>query len=100
MLREEEDRLAQASGTVNSSYNIAIPFRQLEFKNAFIEQVVCDKIKNRKATSQQLRQCFKIANKHTIVAIPTAPSTLATQITAMFYYFEPKVIKEIQNAKS
>ena len=51
MMRAEGPVPAQPSRTVGGSHDYVIPFRQLEFKNAFIEWVVCDNIKHRKAAS-------------------------------------------------
>lgn len=91
---------AQASGTVSDSHDYAIPFRQQEFKNAFLEWVICDKIKHKKAASDRLRRCFKIANREALAAIPTSSSTTASWIHEMFAYFEPQIIEEIRTAKS
>jgi hypothetical protein len=38
---------AQASGVVDGGYEQAIPFRQQEFKNAFLEWMICDHVSQR-----------------------------------------------------
>ncbi|KAH7348972.1 hypothetical protein BKA65DRAFT_501830 [Rhexocercosporidium sp. MPI-PUGE-AT-0058] len=53
---------AQPSGPVGGDYENIIPFRQLEFRNAFTKWVVMDDVKYRKAVSLYLRRLFKIAN--------------------------------------
>jgi hypothetical protein len=53
---------AQPSGIIAGSYERVISFRQLEFKNAFLEWVIMDGIKHCKAASKRLRRLFQIAN--------------------------------------
>jgi hypothetical protein len=74
----------QASGPVNGAYDRIIPFRQQEFVNAFIEWVIMDNVKYRKATSKRLKRAFKIANIQAYNAIPASGSTLNTWIKDMF----------------
>jgi hypothetical protein len=47
-----------------------IPFRQREFKNAFLEWVILDNVKYRKAVSKRLKRAFKIANIQAASSIP------------------------------
>ncbi|KAG4427808.1 hypothetical protein IFR05_016709 [Cadophora sp. M221] len=65
---------AQASGAVGNSYDMVIPFRQLEFKNAYLEWA--------------------------INALPSSHTTVGYWINDMFAYFEPELIAEIAAAKS
>jgi hypothetical protein len=74
----KETELAQASGPVKGSYNKVIPFRQQEFKNAFLEWIILDGIKQRKAASKRLKRAFKIANNQAAKAIPTSNTTIVT----------------------
>jgi hypothetical protein len=90
----------QPSGLVDGSYEYAIPFRQQEFINAFLEWVLLDNIKIRKATSRRLRRAFKIANNEACKAIPLSDKTVNSWITDMFLYFEPELIAEIKGALS
>jgi len=99
-LREHEER-PQASGIINSTnYEKIVPFRQQEFKNAFLEWVICDGIKQRKACSKRLARCFKIANMQTANAFPRSESTVASWIHELHNWFKPEIIGEIQAAKS
>ena len=98
-LKSEETR-PQASGIVNDSYERVIPFRQQEFKNAFLNWIICDGVKHRKAASSKLKRCFKIANIEAAAAIPDSHVTVANWIHELFAYFEPQVIEELRNAKS
>ncbi len=91
---------AQASGPVNGSYEYIIPFRQQEFVNAFLEWMIMDNVKFRKASSVRLRRAFKIANLQAAKAIPSSASTASSWIDQMFQYFEPEVQEEVRNAKS
>ena len=97
---EAADKAAQASGIVEGSYEKVIPFRQLEFKNAFLEWVMLDDIKHRKACSNRLRRAFKIANLNASKALPASPSTIASWIHEMHAHFEPEIIEEIRTARS
>jgi len=90
----------QASGPVEGSYEKIIPFRQLEFKNAFLEWVILDDVKHRKAASRRLRRCFKIVNIQAVDAFPNSHRTVATWIHELFNHFEPEIIEEIRTAKS
>jgi hypothetical protein len=92
--------LAQASGPVEGGYEKVIPFRQLEFKNAFLEWVILDGVKQRKAASKRLQRAFKIANSQAAEAIPLNHSTIGSWIHDMFNYFEPQLIEEASKAKS
>jgi hypothetical protein len=89
----------QASGIIDGSYERVIPFRQQEFQNAFIEWVVLDSVKHRKAASKRLKRCFRIANMQSTAAFPSH-RTVANWIHDMFNYMEPDIIKEIANARS
>jgi hypothetical protein len=89
----------QASGVVDGGYERVIPFRQQEFKNAFMEWVILDNVKHRKAASKRLKQAFKIANIQALSSIPTRP-TVTTWIHELFEHFEPVVIREIANTRS
>ena len=91
---------AQASGIVNGDPNRQIPFRQKEFKNAFLKWVILDDIKARKAASKHLKRMFRIANEEAIEALPAAASTVGIWINDMFKYFEPELIAEVATAKS
>ncbi len=91
---------AQASGIVNNRYEQVIPFRQQEFKNAFLEWIICDNVKHRKAASKLLKRAFKIANIEAEKAIPDSHSTVENWIHELFAHFEPQIIKEIRGAKS
>ena len=79
---------------------VQIPFRQLEFKNAFLQWVILDDIKQRKASSINLRRLFQIANSQAAELLPTSHSTIATWIDDMFAFFEPQIIEEIRTARS
>jgi hypothetical protein len=68
---------AQALGPVDGSYNRIIPFRQQEFVNAFVEWVVIDNVKHRKAAFNRLRRVFKIANMQATNALPQHNNTIA-----------------------
>jgi hypothetical protein len=92
--------LPQALGIVDGSYKRVIPFRQLEFRNAFLEWVIMDNIKYRKAASKRLQRAFRITNAEASKALPTLPSIVAAWIHDIFVYFEPKIIEEIRTAKS
>ena len=94
------DDLAQASGTVDGGYEKIIPFRQQEFKNAFLEWVICDNVKHRAAASTRLKRAFKIANMQALDAIPKSHATVASWIHEMHAHFEPTIIDEIKMAKS
>jgi len=59
-----------------------------------------DGIKHRKASSKRLLRAFQIANMQAANAVPTDGKTVANWIHDMFIHFEPKVVEEIQNAKS
>jgi hypothetical protein len=98
--RKKGIALAQASGPIDGEYAKIILFRQLEFKNAFLEWVVLDGIKHRKAASIRLRRLFKIANKQAVEALPDFHGTVGSWIHDMFAHFEPQIIEEIANAKS
>jgi hypothetical protein len=50
---------AQALGH-SGDYERVIPFRQQEFKNAFLEWVILDNIKHRKAASFRLRRLSRL----------------------------------------
>jgi hypothetical protein len=95
-----ENQPAQASGIVEGSYEKVIPFRQLEFRNAFLEWVMLDDVKYRKACSNRLRRAFKIANLEAAKALPTSHPTIAKWVHDMHTYFEPFIIEEIATAKS
>ena len=90
----------QASGPVDGGYERAIPFRQQEFINAFVEWVVMDNIKSRKAASPRLKRAFKIANMQAANALPSSHNTTESWINEMFYHFEPEIKEEIKTAKS
>ncbi len=89
----------QASGIVDGRYERVIPFRQREFKNAFMEWVILDGVKHRKAASKRLKRAFKIANIQASSSIPSR-ITVATWIHELFEHFEPVVVREIANARS
>ncbi len=89
----------QASGIVDGSYERIIPFRQREFKNAFLEWVILDNVKHRKAASKRLKRAFKIANIQAASSIPSS-TTIAGWIHELFAHFEPVIIREIANARS
>jgi hypothetical protein len=89
----------QASGIVEGSYERVIPFRQREFKNAFLEWVILDNVKHRKAASKRLRRAFKIANIQAASSLP-GRATVSNWIHQLFEHFEPVVIHEIANARS
>jgi hypothetical protein len=90
---------AQASGIIDGSYEHVMPFRQREFQNAFIEWVILDSVKHRKAASKRLKRCFRIANMQSVNAFPTS-KTVGNWIYEMFAHCEPDIIKEIANARS
>ena len=69
---------AQPSSVVKGSYEKVIPFRQLEFKNAFLEWVILDDVKHRKASSDRLRRAFKIANREASNALPSSYNTIGS----------------------
>lgn len=98
--RKKAEPRPQASGIVDGGYEQVIPFRQLEFKNALLEWIICDNIKHKKATSPRLLRAFKIANNAAASSVPTSSTTIANWIHDMFDYFEPEVIEEIKSAKS
>jgi hypothetical protein len=89
----------QASGIVDGTYERIIPFRQREFKNAFLEWVILDNVKHRKAASKRLKRVFKIANIQAASSIPHH-SSIANWIHELFEHFEPDIINEIANARS
>ena len=89
----------QASGIIQGNYERVIPFRQREFKNAFLEWVVLDNVKHRKAASKRLRRAFKIANIQAASSLP-GRITVTRWIHELFEHFEPVVIQEIANARS
>jgi len=91
---------AQPSGYISSDPSKVIPFRQKEFKNAFLKWIILDDIKARKAASKHLKNMFRIANHEVINALPTAHGTIGSWIDDMFQYFEPEVIAEVQTAIS
>lgn len=97
--RMRAEALPQASGIINGAYERVIPFRQKEFKNAFLEWVILDDIKHRKAASTRLKRLFRIANNQAADNLPE-DTTTAKWIHEMFEHFEPQVIHEVQNAKS
>jgi hypothetical protein len=68
--------LAQPSSIVDGSYKRVILFRQLEFKNAYLEWVILDDVKHKKAASKRLKLCFCIANIQAVDNIPVN-STIA-----------------------
>jgi hypothetical protein len=74
--RVQAEGLPQPLGVIDGSYERIILFRQLEFKNAFIEWVILDDIKHRKAASTRLRRAFRIANKQAADSLP-AKNTIA-----------------------
>ena len=90
----------QASGVVGGSYEKIIPFRHLEFRNAFTKWVVMDDVKHRKAASKNLRRLFKIANIEAVNALPTSHITSEAWIGEMFNYFEPAIIQDVAEAQS
>jgi hypothetical protein len=90
----------QVSSFTEGSYERIIPFRQLEFKNAFLEWIIMDDVKLRKAASKRLRRAFRIANKQCINALPRSSTTTASWIEEMYTYFEPVVIEELKQARS
>ncbi|KAG4436293.1 hypothetical protein IFR05_008233 [Cadophora sp. M221] len=75
---------AQPSGIVNSDYDRVIPFRQQEFKNAFLEWIICDNVKHRKAAFGRLKRCFIIANRDVANALPTSHATIENWIHELF----------------
>jgi hypothetical protein len=89
----------QASGIVDGSYERVIPFRQREFKNAFLEWVILDNVKHRKAASKRLKRAFKIANLQAASSLPSH-TTIGNWIHELFEHFEPIIIREIANARS
>ena len=89
----------QVSGIIDRGYERIIPFRQREFKNAFLEWVILDSVKHRKAASKRLKRAFKIANIQAASSIPGA-TTVTEWIHELFAHFEPVVIREIANARS
>jgi hypothetical protein len=99
-VKSREPVRAQASGVVGGNYSEVIPFRQQEFVNAFLEWIICDNIKHRKATSIRLKRCFKIANIEAINAFPDSHSTVETWIHDLFRHMEPQILEELRNAKS
>jgi hypothetical protein len=97
-IRREEDGV-QASGVVDGSYERVIPFRQQEFKNAFLEWVILDNVKHRKAASKRLKRAFKIANMQAASSL-LVNSTIGVWVHKLFEHFEPIVICEIANVRS
>jgi hypothetical protein len=97
---ETEAPLPQPSGPIDNSYEKIIPFRQLEFKNAFLQWIILDGVKHRKAASPHLKRAFKIANSQAEKALPDSSLTIGHWIHEMFAFFEPEVIEEIRTAKS
>jgi hypothetical protein len=89
----------QASGIVDGSHERIIPFRQREFKNAFLEWVILDNVKHRKAASKRLKRAFKIANMQAANSIPSS-RTVGNWIHQLFEHFEPVIIREIANTRS
>lgn len=77
---------------VNNSYDKIIPFRQLEFTNAFLEWIIIDDIKLQKAALYRLHRAFRIANAQCVNALPRSHVTLTTWIQEMHTYFEPTII--------
>jgi hypothetical protein len=71
----------------------------LEFKNAFLEWVILDDIKHRKAASPRLKRLFTIANNQAAKNL-LEDTTVAQWVHDMFNQFEPEVIEEIANARS
>ena len=90
----------QPSGFVDNDYSLIIPFRQLEFRSAFLEWVIIDNIKQRKAVLLRLRRLFYIANSQAANALPSSHSTVGSWIEDMFAYFEPQIIEEVKTARS
>jgi hypothetical protein len=90
----------QTSGPIDGSYDRIMLFRQQEFVNSFIEWVIMDNVKIRKAISKRLKRAFKIANQQAANALPASGNTVNTWIQDMFQYFEPEIIKEVEYAKS
>jgi hypothetical protein len=90
---------AQPSGIVDGSYERVIPFRQLEFKNAFLEWVILDDVKHKKAASKRLKRCFRIANTQAADNIPVG-NTVGNWVHDLFDHFEPEIIKEVASARS
>jgi hypothetical protein len=97
--RVTRDSRPQASGPIDRRYKRVIPFREIKFKNAFLEWVILDNVKHRKAAYIRLRRAFKIANAQAAKKIPSY-TTVGKWIYDMFTYFEPEVIKEIRTARS
>lgn len=91
---------AQASGFEDGDTNRVIPFRQKEFKNAFLKWVILDDVKARKAASKHVQNMFRIANNDAVNTLPSASSTVAIWIEQMFAYFEPQLIAEVLSAQS
>jgi len=71
----------------------------LEFKNAYLEWIILDNIKHRKAASVRLKRAFRIANQQAADYLPEHP-TVASWIHDMFEHFEPDIIEEIAKARS
>ena len=95
-----EEPVPQVSGIVDGDYDRVILFRQQEFKNTFLDWIIYDNVKHRKAASKRLKRCFIIANKDAANAIPDSYSTVKNWIYKLFVYFEPQIIEEIRSAKS
>ena len=93
-----QTQLAQASGVTITG--LAIPFRQLEFRNQFLTWVLMDDIKHRKASSPHLRRLFKIANEQAVRSIPRAGSTVGSWVKEMFTFFETVIAEEIKHSRS
>lgn len=91
---------AQASGFVDGDPQRVIPFRQKEFKNAFMKWVILDDVKQRKATSKHLKTMFRIANAELLNALPNSNTTVGSWVDDMFQYFEPQIIAEVQTVQS
>jgi len=83
---------------VDGSYKRVIPFRQLEFKNAFLEWVILDDVKHRKAASKRLKRCFCIANMQAADSM-LVRSTITNWIHDMFEHFEPDIIVKVATAR-
>jgi hypothetical protein len=99
-LQSGEQAKAQASGVVDENQGVVVPFRQQEFKNAFLEWVIVDGIKHTKASSIRLKRLLQIANQQAINAFPSSHTTIACWVHDMFAYFEPEVIEEVRTARS
>ena len=85
---------------MEGSYEKVIPFRQLEFRNTFLKQVILNNVKYRKVCSNRLRRAFKIANLKAVKALPTSYPTIVKWVHDIHAYFKPFIIKEIITTKS